>query len=98
MEGRGSAILSRRKDDYKQRALSGQLPYLGPRIFYARRFARMTQTELAEKAGVVQNSICNYETGNYQPRLHTLVLIALALGVSTDWLLGLADSDRSKGI
>ena len=50
--------------------------------------AGMTQKELAEKIGNVQRNISNWESGNTQPDLETVVKLAEVFGVTTDELLG----------
>ena len=54
---------------------------LGQRIFALRKAARMTQSELAEAAGVGNEYISKIERGLGSPSLETLVKIALALQV-----------------
>ena len=46
----------------------------------------LTQGELAEKAGILREMICNYESGKITPREPTLRKIAEALGVDFDEL------------
>lgn len=50
--------------------------------------AGMTQKQLAEKIGNVQRNISNWESGNSQPDLDTIVRLAELFGVTTDELLG----------
>ena len=47
----------------------------------------MTQEALANKVGVLNTSICNYETGIREPGLDTLKKLATALEVTVDELL-----------
>lgn len=51
----------------------------------------LTQQQLADKVGVLNVSISNYERGTQMPDILTLTKIANVLGVSTDVLLGLND-------
>lgn len=61
---------------------------LGYMIKAARKAAKLTQAELAEKAGIAINSLRLYEGGKRQPRIEQLQHIADALGVPiTDFLL-----------
>ena len=46
----------------------------------------MSQAELAERAGVSRQTISNYEVGFTTPRPGALRLLALATGVSYEWL------------
>jgi len=48
----------------------------------------VTQEELAESADIARTMIGRYETTDQLPALETLVRIADALEVSTDYLLG----------
>lgn len=50
--------------------------------------AGMTQKQLAEKIGNSQRNISNWESGNSQPDLETVVRLADLFGVTTDELLG----------
>jgi transcriptional regulator with XRE-family HTH domain len=54
----------------------------------------MTQEALANKVGVLNTSICNYETGIREPGLETLKKLATALEVTVDELLR---EDDDKG-
>lgn len=47
----------------------------------------LTQAELAEKVGVFQTAISQFEQGRAQPSIETLYRIAEALGVSAAELL-----------
>ena len=48
----------------------------------------ISQTELAERVGVTQQSISDYEKDFKEPRFDVLVRIANVLDCSTDKLLG----------
>lgn len=50
---------------------------------------KMTQTELANKIGVVKGTIANYESGLRKPDNDKLIALAEVFGVSIDYLLGL---------
>ena len=52
-------------------------------------FSDLSQKELAEKAGVTPASITSYAKGTKNPTMETLVKIADALNISTDWLCGI---------
>ena len=51
----------------------------------------LTQVELAEKVGISNVSLSNYERGTQMPDLITLAKIAVELDVSTDVLLGIQE-------
>ena len=54
---------------------------LGRRIRELRKERRMSQTELAEKAGVALMTISRLERGEHDPHMKTLWRIARSLGV-----------------
>lgn len=62
---------------------------LNQRIREMRQAQGMSQVELAGRLGVTKQSISNWENDNIQPSIEMLVKLALTLGVSTDYLLGL---------
>ena len=59
---------------------------LNQRIREVRQARGMSQVELL---GVTKQSVSNWENDNIQPSIEMLVKLALTLGVSTDYLLGL---------
>lgn len=65
---------------------------IGDRIRHARKEAGLNQTDLAERAGVSQPAVANWESGVHDPRRVMLAKIADILRVSPDWL---ASGDRS---
>ena len=60
---------------------------LSEKILYCRKKAGHSQEALAEKLGVSRQAISKWETGESVPELSTLVLLARAFDVTTDWLL-----------
>jgi transcriptional regulator with XRE-family HTH domain len=54
----------------------------------------LNQMELAQKIGTSQGSISRFLYGSSVPRVSILFKMALALGVSSDWLLGLKNTRR----
>lgn len=64
------------------------------RLGLARTVMAMTQAELAELADVPQSSVSRMEKGEINLTGKSLVKIAKALDVSTDYLLGLTDDPR----
>ena len=62
---------------------------LNQRIREVRQARGMSQVELAGLLGVTKQSVSNWENDNIQPSIEMLVKLALTLGVSTDYLLGL---------
>jgi transcriptional regulator with XRE-family HTH domain len=55
---------------------------IGTRIGDVRRLRRMSQTELAQDAGLARNTISRIETGSHIPETRTVAAIANALNVS----------------
>lgn len=58
------------------------------RLKELRKERHLTQAALAEKVGLVESSICLYESGKREPDLTTLARIADCLNVSVDYLIG----------
>ena len=63
----------------------------GQRIKELRTELEMSQKVLAEKAGVKQNTIAQYEKGTAKPSLEVLFKLAVIFQTTTDYLLGLTD-------
>lgn len=70
----------------------------GKNIKNARKKAGLTQKELAEASGVAKVTIQQYETGKRQPRLEQLQLIAKALKVRIEVLLGIEELPAEKQV
>lgn len=51
----------------------------------------LKQKEIAEKCGIHPSCITQYKNGESEPTLETLFDLCKILGVSSDYLLGLAD-------
>lgn len=68
------------------------------RVKEARKQAGMSQAELAQKLGVGQNTVSNYENATgvkgSAPKLETAAKMAEVLGVSLDWLVGCDTKQR----
>lgn len=62
----------------------------------AREIKGLSQTQLGRLAGCGQEKISAYETGKTRPQYQTLVHLADALQVSTDYLLGRTDEMERK--
>ena len=63
---------------------------IGKRIDYIRRKRGLSQTELGKAVGVTKKTIIEYEDKNKVP-LNKIKKLALALDVTTDYLLGVSD-------
>ena len=60
---------------------------MGVRIYERRKQMRLTQDQLAERAGVTAQTISTAELGKKALRPENIIKIALAMEVSTDYLL-----------
>ena len=72
---------SAERESFKKEAY---LYYTGQIIEQARKEAKMTQTELAEKVGSNKSYISRIETGKTEPRISTFYRIVSALGRSVE--------------
>ena len=64
---------------------------IGERIKSLRREKCLTQSELAEQAGISRVALGNYERGDRQPTIEFAAQIADVLNISMDYLLGKTD-------
>lgn len=55
---------------------------------------RIKQAELSEKTGLKEGKISSYVNGKYKPNAKTLSIIAKALDVSPDWLIGIQEEPQ----
>ena len=62
---------------------------LGVRINELRRAFGWSQVQLAEKLNISKQTVSNWENENIQPSIEMLVRVATLFQVSTDYLLGL---------
>ena len=69
---------------------------LQTRLREIRKIRKLSQSMLGRYAGCGQEKISAYETGKTRPQYQTLVHIADALQVSTDYLLGRTDEMEQK--
>lgn len=64
---------------------------MGKRIKELRNECELSQKILADKVGVAQNTIAQYEKGTAKPSLEVLVKLAVTFNTSTDYVLGIID-------
>lgn len=69
---------------------------IGERLARLRKERGYTQVELAEKIGLVQALVSDYERGKLRLSAEALARFALALEVSADEILGLTDRPGAK--
>ena len=60
---------------------------LHEKIYYYRKKAGLSQDALADKLGISRQAISKWETAESVPETGKLAALALALGISVDWLL-----------
>ncbi len=63
------------------------LNQIGSRILSRRKQLRMTQEELAEKAGITSQTVSSAELGKKALRPENIIRLCSALDISTDYLL-----------
>ena len=62
------------------------------RLRAAREHRKMSQSDLAEKAGLMPSAVSHFETGRRSPSFANLKALSDALKVTTDYLIGRSDS------
>lgn len=68
--------------------MAGAEDQFGERLIAAREARRLTQTELAQKAGLQPAAIGHFERKRRKPSFANVRALAKALNVSSDYLLG----------
>ena len=69
---------------------------IGERIARMRKERGYTQTELARRIGIIHHLVSDYEKGKLRLYDQMVVRFALALGVSTDEILGLKNGGKDS--
>ncbi|MBP8640441.1 MAG: helix-turn-helix transcriptional regulator [Oscillospiraceae bacterium] len=69
---------------------------LQEKIYYCRKKAGLSQDALAEQLGVSRQAISKWETGDAEPEITKLRLLASAFGVTADWLLSEEEPKEEK--
>lgn len=69
----------------------------GRRLRLARTRRGLSQEGLARRVDASKNSVQNWERNGTLPRADAVAALALTLGVSTDYLLGLSDEPAPVG-
>lgn len=64
------------------------LKTFGQRLHYVMSVRKMTQWEVADKAGISHATVSNLWRARHIPTLYTVNAVAVALGVPVDWLCG----------
>ncbi|MEN8905054.1 MAG: helix-turn-helix transcriptional regulator [Clostridiales bacterium] len=71
---------------------------LSNRIKLRRIEKKLSQKKLSKLIGLKESTISSYETGNSSPDVDKLKKIALALGTTTDYLIGLSNNKIGENI
>jgi len=71
---------------------------LGSRLIIIRKERKISQTELAEKAGIHSNVLGRYEREEATPSVDMAAKLADVLGVSLDYLVGKTDVELDQVI
>ena len=74
------------------------LDQIGKRILERRKQLRLTQEEVADRAGVTAQTISTAELGKKALRPENIIKICSALDISTDYLLLGTINERDKSI
>ncbi len=69
---------------------------LQDKIYYCRKKAGLSQEALAAQIGVSRQAISKWETGDAEPEINKLRLLATAFNVSIDWLLSEDEPEDNK--
>lgn len=67
------------------------------RLRITRELRKLSQAELAQKAGLQPSAISHFETGRRSPSFDNLKRLADSLGVSMDYLFGRTDEPAGSG-
>jgi transcriptional regulator with XRE-family HTH domain len=67
------------------------------RLLAARQLRKLSQSELATKAGLQPSAISHFETGRRAPSFDNLKALSTALEVTTDYLLGRVADPQLQG-
>ena len=71
-------------------------------MHFCARFAAMrkernlSQDALAKELNVTRKTICGWESNRCLPNFDSIIALAYAFGVSTDYILGLTDAPTSS--
>lgn len=67
---------------------------LGDRLRWLRNRADLSQADVAEQIGMSQSQVLKWENGKAEPDANSIRKLARLFGVTSDYILGLADSPR----
>jgi transcriptional regulator with XRE-family HTH domain len=87
-----------RRPRFSRSSSSSNGESFGARLARLRKERGFTQVELAEKVGMIQALISDYELDKLRPYADVAARFAEALGISTDELLGVSRPQKSNGV
>lgn len=64
---------------------------MGEKLRLARKKAKMSQEEVAEKLNIARSNISKYENDKLEPNIHTIKQFCEIYGVTSDYLLGIEE-------
>jgi transcriptional regulator with XRE-family HTH domain len=76
----------------------GDTLLLGERLKQLREEAGLTQQQLANMVNLSQQTIGHYEVNRSEPNVKTIELFARIFNTSTDYLLGLSDTNHPDDV
>lgn len=74
------------------------MPEIAERIKQLRRQRNISQVELAQHLGVSKSVVSSYENAVHFPPYDILLKMAWLFGVSTDYILGAAEGNRTLNV
>lgn len=86
-----------RKSQLKLPALKLGNESLGTRLGRLRKQKGFTQVELAQKMGIIQSLVSDYERDRLRPHPEMIARFAVALDITSDEILGLARAPKPAG-
>ena len=88
--------MKKERKDNKNKLTDALRKCLRLRLSLSRELQSLTQTELAEKCGLLPSAISHFETGTRMPSCTNLYILAQKLQVSIDYLLGVSQYPHLK--
>ncbi|MDE6665109.1 MAG: helix-turn-helix domain-containing protein [Ruminococcus sp.] len=67
---------------------------MGEKLRLARKKAKMSQEEVAEKLNIARSNISKYEHDKLEPNIHTIKQFCEISGVTADYLLGIEEEKQ----
>lgn len=64
---------------------------VGQRLAQARKQAKLSQQQVAEKMGILRQAYARYENGLFELNYEQIILLCKLFDCSSDYLLGLAE-------